>query len=90
MAALKESGPARETKICMTCWLIIQVSEVGDQHAKHHVTGSFYEMGSATKQVFHALCKAKGQMKGNHYVKLFQISDQFKKTPFAELTLKLM
>jgi hypothetical protein len=41
MRSIKESGVAKDLRICITCWQLIAYDESESQHPKHYLTGSF-------------------------------------------------
>ena len=47
LQAIKQHGPAKTTKICITCWQIVTITE--PSHTEHILSGTFATMQLATK-----------------------------------------
>lgn len=80
LQALKQRGPAKDCKICITCWQLVTASDTA-QHLKHSMTGSFEQMAGARKESLQQLCQSKGKCRttnSNFEVQLFSESKSFK------------
>jgi len=82
MRSIKESGSAKDLRICITCWQLIAYEESESQHQKHYLTGSFAQMAVCTAHTFQALCSSKSKTQSSNEgqkLLLFSQSSGFQK-----------